>query len=99
MLNRVVVARELDRSPSLVVANQPTRGLDVASTEFVLNKLADHRKQGCAILVVLTELDEIIRISDRIVVMYQGIVQGIVRPTETDREQIGLLMLGGKKKK
>ena len=93
---RVVVARELDRSPSFIVANQPTRGLDVASTEFVLNRLADHRKQGCAVLVVLTELDEIIRISDRIVVMYQGMVQGIVHPTEIDREQIGLLMLGGK---
>ena len=95
---RVVVARELDRNPSLIVANQPTRGLDVASTEFVLNKLANHRKQGCAALVVLTELDEIIRISDRIVVMYHGMVQGIVRPTKTDKEQIGLLMLGGKKK-
>ena len=95
---RVIVARELSRSPILIVANQPTRGLDIASTEFVLNKLTEHRKQGCAVLVVLTELDELIRISDRIVVMYQGMVQGIIRTRETDKEQIGLLMLGVKKK-
>ncbi len=95
---RVIVARELSKSPIVIVANQPTRGLDIASTEFVLNKLTDHRKRGCAVLVILTELDELLRVSDRIVVMYQGMVQGIVRPTETDKEQIGLLMLGGKKK-
>ena len=95
---RVIVARELCRNPIFILANQPTRGLDIASTEFVLNKLTEHRKRGCAVLVLITELDELIRVSDRIVVMYQGMVQGIIRPTETDKEQIGLLMLGGKKK-
>ena len=93
---RVIIARELSKNPSVIIANQPTRGLDIASTEFVLNRLTDHRKRACAIIVSSTELDQLLRISDRIAVMYGGQIQGIVHPKETDIQTIGLLMLGKK---
>lgn len=91
---RVVIARELSKNPILIVANQPTRGLDIASTEFVLNKLAEYRNRGCAVLFLSTELDQLLRISDRIAVIYEGQIQGIVLPAETDLQRIGSLMLG-----
>jgi simple sugar transport system ATP-binding protein len=93
---RVIVARELSRNPVLIVANQPTRGLDIASTEFVLNALVEYRKKGCGVLLVLTELDELLRISDRVAILFQGRVQGVVNPPKTTKEEIGMLMLGGK---
>jgi simple sugar transport system ATP-binding protein len=93
---RVIIARELSRNPVVIIANQPTRGLDIASTEFVLNKLTEHRQRGCAVLFSSTELDQLLRVSDRIAVMYEGKIQGLVKPKETEIEQIGLLMLGGK---
>lgn len=95
---RVIIARELSRDPILIVASQPTRGLDIASTEFVLNKLAEHRERGCAILLFSTELDQLLRVSDRIAVIYDGRIQGIIDPKKTEIQQIGLLMLGKNKK-
>lgn len=91
---RVIIARELSKNPAVIIANQPTRGLDIASTEFVLNRLLDHRKRGCAILFSSTELDQLLRVSDRIAVIYGGRIQGVVRPKEADLQKIGLLMLG-----
>jgi simple sugar transport system ATP-binding protein len=91
---RVIIARELSRWPSLLVANQPTRGLDVASSEFVLAKLIQHAKRGCAVIFSSTELDQLLRASDKIAVMYEGRIQGIVKPSETNLQEIGLLMLG-----
>jgi ABC-type uncharacterized transport system ATPase subunit len=91
---RVIIARELSRQPSLIVANQPTRGLDVASSEFVLTKLIEHAKRGCAVIFSSTELDQLLRASDRIAVMFEGRIQGIIKTSETDLQEIGLLMLG-----
>jgi len=92
---KVVLARELSRPVKLVVASQPTRGLDVGSIEFVHQRLVAERDSGRAVLVVSTELDEIFALSDRIAVMYQGEIVAIV-PATTSREDIGLYMAGSK---
>ena len=91
---KVIIARELGRETRLVVANQPTRGLDVGSIEFVHRRLVEARDAGAAVLFVSTELDEIYALSDRIAVMYEGRIVGIVPPTVPIQE-LGLLMAGG----
>jgi len=93
---RVVVAREFSRHPQLIIASQPTRGLDVGATEFVRSKLVDMRDQGCAVLLVSADLDEIRALSDRIAVMYEGKIVAIKDPEKTNEEELGLLMTGGK---
>jgi len=92
---KVVLARELSRPVSLVIASQPTRGLDVGSIEFVHERLVQERDSGRAVVVVSTELDEIFALSDRIAVMYQGEIVAIV-PATTSRDVIGLYMAGSK---
>ncbi len=92
---RVILARELDRKPKVIVAAQPTRGLDVAGIEFVWEQLLAMRREGAGILLVSMDLDELMTLADRLVVMYQGKLVGEHRPGETDKQQIGLLMLGG----
>ncbi len=93
---RVVLARELSREPKLIIASQPTRGLDVGATEFVRNKIVEMRDHGCAVLLISADLDEIWALSDRIAVMYEGKVVAVRNPQETNEEEIGLLMAGGK---
>lgn len=93
---KVVLARELSRDVKLVIASQPTRGLDVGSIEFVHDRLLAERKSGRAILLVSTELDEVTSLADRIAVMYRGEILGIVSP-DTSRENLGLMMAGIKK--
>ena len=90
---KVVVARELSRSLKLAVCSQPTRGLDVGSIEYVHRKIVEIRDAGVAVLLISSELDEIIALGDRIAVMYEGQIVGIVPPT-TSREQLGLMMAG-----
>jgi simple sugar transport system ATP-binding protein len=90
---KVIVARELGREVRLLVANQPTRGLDVGSIEFVHSRLVAARDQGTAVLICSTELDEIYALADRIIVMYEGRIAGI-RPPTVSIEEIGLLMAG-----
>jgi len=90
---KVIVARELGREVRLLVANQPTRGLDVGSIEFVHSRLVAARDQGTAVLICSTELDEIFALADRIIVMYEGRIAGI-RPPTVSIEEIGLLMAG-----
>ncbi|MGH3357272.1 MAG: ABC transporter ATP-binding protein [Nocardioidaceae bacterium] len=90
---KVVLARELSRPLRLLVASQPTRGLDVGSIEFVHRRIMAERENGTAILIVSTELDEIVGLSDRVAVMYDGRIAGIVAP-DTPREELGLLMAG-----
>jgi len=90
---KVIVARELGREVRLLVANQPTRGLDVGSIEFVHHRLVAARDEGAAVLICSTELDEIFALADRIAVMYEGRIAGI-RPPTTSIEEIGLLMAG-----
>jgi simple sugar transport system ATP-binding protein len=90
---KVIVARELSRPLQVLVASQPTRGLDVGSIEYVHRQMVEHRNQGHATLVVSSELDEVLALGDRIAVMYAGRISGIVDPSAS-RETIGLLMAG-----
>jgi len=90
---KVVLARELSRTVKLVMASQPTRGLDVGSIEFVYERLLAERAANRAVLLVSTELDEVFALADRIAVMYRGEIVGVVTP-EVSREKLGLMMAG-----
>jgi general nucleoside transport system ATP-binding protein len=90
---KVVLARELSRDVKLVIASQPTRGLDVGSIEFVHERLLAERNSGRAILLISSELDEVVGLADRIAVIYKGEILGIVDPSVT-REKLGLMMAG-----
>jgi len=92
---KVVVAREFTRKPKLIIASQPTRGLDVGATEYVRKKLVEMRDQGCAILLVSADLDEICALSERVAVMYEGRIVAMKCPKETNERELGLLMTGG----
>lgn len=91
---KVIVARELSRPVKLLVANQPTRGLDVGSIEYIHRKIIEMRDEGLAVLLVSAELDEIMALSDRIAVMYRGEIVAVVDVDTANREQLGLLMAG-----
>lgn len=91
---KVIVAREFSRPIKLLIAAQPTRGLDVGSIEYIHRRLIQKRDEGCAVLLVSVELDEIMALSDRIAVMYEGKIVGTVNADEVTREQLGLLMAG-----
>jgi len=93
---KVIVARELSRPIKLLIAAQPTRGLDVGSIEFIHSRLIEARDAGIAVLLVSAELDEILSVSDRIAVMYKGRIVDVVSAAEATREQLGLLMAGVK---
>ena len=90
---KVVVAREMSRDLTLLVANQPTRGVDVGSIEFIHRRIVDVRDQRCAVLLISSELDEVVSLADRIAVMYRGRIVGIV-PADTGRDVLGLMMAG-----
>ncbi|WNM28039.1 ABC transporter ATP-binding protein [Demequina capsici] len=90
---KVVLARELSRSLKLLIASQPTRGLDVGSIEFVHKRIIAERDAGAAVIIVSSELDEVLALADRIAVMYHGQIVGIV-PPDTDRDTLGLMMAG-----
>jgi len=90
---KVVLARELSRPLSALIANQPTRGVDVGAIEFLHSRLVAERDRGTAVLIVSTELDEVVALADRIAVMYRGKIVGIV-PPDTSREVLGLMMAG-----
>ncbi len=90
---KVVVARELSRDLSLLVAAQPTRGVDVGSIEFIHERIVDARDRGIPVVIISTELDEVVALADRIAVMYRGKIVGVVPPT-TPREKLGTLMAG-----
>ncbi len=91
---KVIVARELSRPIKLLIASQPTRGLDVGSIEYIHKRLIEKRDQGAGVLLVSSELDEIMELSDRIAVMYKGRIVAIVEANQVSREQLGLLMAG-----
>jgi general nucleoside transport system ATP-binding protein len=91
---KLIVAREFSRSPVLLIAAQPTRGIDVGSIEFIHKQIVKQRDEGAAVLVVSAELDEVLSLSDRIVVMYRGKIVASLLAEEADREQLGLLMAG-----
>ena len=91
---KTVLARELSRRPDLLVAAQPTRGLDVGATEYVRQQMIAARGEGAAILLISTELEEILSLSDRIAVMYEGEIIGILPADQADVHEIGLMMAG-----
>ena len=91
---KLIVAREMESEPKLLIAAQPTRGLDVGATEFIHRTLISMRDQGVAILLVSAELDEIRTLSDRIIVMFDGQIVGERKPDETNARELGLLMAG-----
>jgi len=91
---KVIVAREFSRDVHLVIASQPTRGLDVGSIEYIHTRIVEQRDQGAAVLIVSTELDEIMALSDRILVMYRGGIVAERRPAETTNAELGLFMAG-----
>ena len=92
---KVIIAREVENNPDLLIAVQPTRGLDVGAIEFVHKSLVEQRDKGKAVLLISLELDETMDLSDRINVIYDGRIVGELDPKETDENEIGLLMAGG----
>ena len=91
---KVILAREIDRDPNVLIAAQPTRGLDVGAIEFVHRRLVEERDEGRGVLLVSLELDEVLSLADRILVMYEGEIVGEFPPTATE-EELGLAMTGG----
>jgi simple sugar transport system ATP-binding protein len=92
---KVILAREIDRNPKVLIAAQPTRGLDVGAIEFVHRRLVAERDEGRAILLVSFELDEILSLSDRILVIYEGRFVGEYGP-DVSEEELGIAMTGGR---
>jgi simple sugar transport system ATP-binding protein len=90
----VVIARELEGERPLIVAAQPTRGIDIAATQFVHDELLRHREQGAAVLLISADLNEVLALSDRIVVLHAGAITGEVAASAAEPEQLGLWMAG-----
>ncbi|MNV37557.1 Ribose import ATP-binding protein RbsA [compost metagenome] len=95
---KAIIAREIDKNPTLLIAAQPTRGLDVGAIEFVQKQLVAQRDQGKAVLLISFELDEIMNVSDRIAVIYEGQIVGEVYPKDTNDQELGLMMAGSLKR-
>ena len=94
---KAIIAREIDKNPDLLVAVQPTRGLDVGAIEFVHKQLIERRDSGKAVLLISLELDEVMDVPDRILVMYEGEIVGEFDPKKTTQEELGLYMAGAKR--
>ena len=94
---KAILAREIDRAHELLIAVQPTRGLDVGASEFIHKQLIKERDSGKAVLLVSLELDEVMDVSDRILVMYEGTIVTDVKPNEVTFQELGLYMSGSKR--
>ncbi|HYY93785.1 MAG TPA: ABC transporter ATP-binding protein [Pyrinomonadaceae bacterium] len=94
---KLIIGREFELPPTLMLVSQPTRGVDIGAIEFIHRKLVALRDQGCAILLVSAELEEVMSLSDRLLVIYHGRIVGEVNPQQATPEEIGLMMTGGKK--
>ena len=94
---KAIVAREIDKNPDLLIAVQPTRGLDVGAIEHIHSQIVAQRDAGKAVLLVSLELDEVMALSDRILVMYEGEIVGELDPKTTTVEEMGLYMSGAKR--
>ncbi len=94
---KAIIAREIDRSPNLLIASQPTRGLDVGAIEYIHKRLVEERDKGRGILLVSLELEEVLNVSDRIAVIYEGEIVGIVDAKKTNANELGLMMSGSKR--
>ena len=95
---KAIIAREIDKNPELLIAVQPTRGLDVGAIEYIHKQIVAQRDAGKGVLLVSLELDEVMNVSDRILVMYEGEIVGEFNPKEVTVEELGLYMAGAKKK-
>jgi simple sugar transport system ATP-binding protein len=93
-IQKVLLARVLSRDPGVVIVSQPTRGLDVGASEYVRSELLARRREGAAILLVSEDLDELLALADRMVVLYEGRIVGHIEATDADPEQLGMLMAG-----
>ncbi|MCA1899566.1 MAG: ABC transporter ATP-binding protein [Chloroflexi bacterium] len=93
-IQKIVLAREIFRTPRVIIAAQPTRGLDIGATEYVREQLLEQRRKGTAVLLISEDLDEILALSDRIAVLYEGQVMDIVNREDATPEKLGLLMAG-----
>ena len=93
-IQKIVLAREISRNPRALIAAQPTRGLDIGATEYVREQLLDQRKRGAAVMLISEDLDEILALSDRVAVLYEGRVMDILSRQDATRERLGLLMAG-----
>jgi simple sugar transport system ATP-binding protein len=91
---KVIVAREFSRPVKFLLAAQPTRGLDVGSIEYIHQRLINQRDQGTAIMLISDDLDEVLGLSDRIAVLYEGEIMGVVERKDTNVEELGLMMAG-----
>mgnify|MGYP000094186608 CR=1 FL=1 len=96
---KLILAKEMSTKHKFLLASQPTRGLDIGAMEFVYRKLVEEKKKGIAILFISLELSEIIGLSDKILVLYEGEIVGEITPDKTNEEELGLMMLGIKKQK
>ena len=93
-IQKLIMARELSRQPKVLIAAQPTRGVDIGATEYIHQRLLQQREEGTAILLISEDLDEIVELSDRIAVIYEGTIIGVVERNQATTEQIGLMMAG-----
>ena len=91
---KIVLAREIERNPDLLLVGQPTRGVDIGAIEFIHQQIVALRDQGKAILLISVELDEILSLSDRVLVMFDGKIMGERQPESTNETELGLLMAG-----
>jgi len=94
---KAIIAREVDRSPELLIAAQPTRGLDVGAIEYIHARLVEERDKGKAVLLMSLEMEEVLNLADRIAVIYEGEIVGLVNAADTDENELGLMMAGSKK--
>ncbi|MCB0147560.1 MAG: heme ABC transporter ATP-binding protein, partial [Caldilineaceae bacterium] len=93
-IQKLILARELSRDPKVLVAAQPTRGVDIGATEYIHQRLLDQRTHGTATLLISEDLDEILALADRIAVIYEGRIMDIVPREQATAEKLGLLMAG-----
>jgi simple sugar transport system ATP-binding protein len=91
---KLILAREMEGNPRLIIASQPARGLDIGASEFVHRQLLEHRNRGCSIMLLSTDLEEILLLSDSIAVIHHGKIMGIMAPSQVDMTALGLMMAG-----
>jgi len=94
---KLIIGREFGLRPKLLLVSQPTRGVDIGAIEFIHRKLVSLRDEGCAVLLVSAELEEVTSLADRLLIIYHGRIVGGVDPARATHEEIGLMMTGGKK--
>ena len=93
-IQKVILSRTLSRKPKVIIASQPTRGLDIGATDYIRSKLLEQRERGAAVLLISEDLDEVLALSDRIAVIYEGRIMGILSVNDVNIEQLGLMMSG-----